>query len=122
MVLPFAEKFGERDDGPLDQDIEDIMNEAEGLEDEDEPVPNLPVETVDDENDVDFSEKMAKSARTVIDVCMDLRRGENILIVCDPPRPISDKPFMTLQAFAPTVFCSLLCQKVATTARNHQHQ
>ena len=29
------------------------------------------------------SEKLSRSARTVIDTCMDVRRGENILIVCD---------------------------------------
>ena len=34
--------------------------------------------------ELSHEEQMAKSASTVIDICMDLRRGENILIVCDP--------------------------------------
>ena len=44
-------------------------------------------ETHDDahaHNDVDERLLMGKSAITVIDTCMDVRRGENILIVCDP--------------------------------------
>ena len=83
MVLPFRRKGSDKDDDePVDQDIEDIMNEAEGLSEEEEPVVQEPVEEeIGDE--LDLKEKMAKSARTVIDTCMDLRRGENILIVCD---------------------------------------
>ena len=85
MVLPFRRKgTGNKEDGPVDQDIEDIMNEAEGVETgEVGPALELPPEDVlTDEADV--AEKMARSAQTVIDTCMDLRRGENILIVCDP--------------------------------------
>ena len=85
MVLPFHRKgSGSDDDDPLDQDIEDIMNEADGLGDEHQPAQDAPAEAAPEEDDIEFSQKMAKSARTVIDVCMDLRRGENILIVCDP--------------------------------------
>ena len=85
MVLPFRRKgSGSDDDDPLDQDIEDIMNEADGLGDEHQPAQDAPAEAAPEEDDIEFSQKMAKSARTVIDVCMDLRRGENILIVCDP--------------------------------------
>ncbi|MEC7504924.1 MAG: hypothetical protein VX524_06580, partial [Candidatus Thermoplasmatota archaeon] len=83
MVLPFRRKgSGKDDDEPVDQDIEDIMNEAEGLSEEEEPVVQEPVEE-ETGDELDLKEKMAKSARTVIDTCMDLRRGENILIVCD---------------------------------------
>jgi leucyl aminopeptidase (aminopeptidase T) len=85
MVLPFRRKgSGSDDEDPLDQDIEDIMNEADGLGDEHEPAQDTAEEAMPEEDDIEFSEKMAKSARTVIDTCMDLRRGENILIVCDP--------------------------------------
>ena len=85
MVLPFRRKgSGSDDEDPLDQDIEDIMNEADGLGDEHEYPQDTAEETMPEEDDIEFSEKMAKSARTVIDTCMDLRRGENILIVCDP--------------------------------------
>jgi leucyl aminopeptidase (aminopeptidase T) len=85
MVLPFRRKgSGSDDEDPLDQDIEDIMNEADGLGDEHEVPQDTAEEAMPEEDDIEFSEKMAKSARTVIDTCMDLRRGENILIVCDP--------------------------------------
>ena len=85
MVLPFRRKgSGKDDDEPVDQDIEDIMDEAEGLVDEEEPTPLATLEDDEEENGLDLSEKMARSARTVIDTCMDVRRGENILIVCDP--------------------------------------
>ena len=85
MVLPFRRKgAGNKEDGPVDQDIEDIMNEAEGVETgEVGPALELPPEDVLTD-EVDVAEKMARSAQTVIDTCMDLRRGENILIVCDP--------------------------------------
>ena len=85
MVLPFRRKgSGGKDDDPVDQDIEDIMNEAEGVAVSEEG-SNLEV-PVDDPmlDEADVAEKMARSAQTVIDTCMDLRRGENILIVCDP--------------------------------------
>ena len=84
MVLPFRRKgSGEDEDEVVDQDIEDIMNEAEGVQDESgitlpESIPE------NEEEDISLEEKMARSARTVIDTCMDVRRGENILIVCDP--------------------------------------
>lgn len=84
MVLPFRRKGSDGDeDEVVDQDIEDIMNEAEGVQDESgitlpESIPE------NEEEDISLEEKMARSARTVIDTCMDVRRGENILIVCDP--------------------------------------
>lgn len=84
MVLPFRRKGSDEDDNDIvDQDIEDIMNEAEGLgEESGVTIPETTVED-DDVDSVDPAEKMARSARTVIDTCMDVRRGENILIVCD---------------------------------------
>ena len=85
MVLPFRRKGSDGDDDDVvDQDIEDIMNEAEGLgEDSGVTIP-APSTDEGDGGEVDVTEKMAKSARTVIDTCMDVRRGENILIICDP--------------------------------------
>ncbi len=85
MVLPFRRKGSDGDDDDVvDQDIEDIMNEAEGFgEDSGVTIP-APSTDEGDDGEVDFTEKMAKSARTVIDTCMDVRRGENILIICDP--------------------------------------
>ena len=86
MVLPFRRKgSGKRgDDEVVDQDIEDIMNEAEGLgEDSGVKIPE-PLSEESEGEAADTVEKMARSARTVIDTCMDVRRGENILIICDP--------------------------------------
>lgn len=85
MVLPFRRKGsdGEEDD-LVDADIEQVVDLAEG---EPEPVTldqELDQESQEEELEVGHEEKMAKSALTVIDTCMDLRRGENILIVCDP--------------------------------------
>ena len=85
MALPFRRKGSEGDDGPdVDLDIEDILDEADG-----EPAPvvaKMDAEVVEesDDEEVDEHQKMINSALTVIDTCMDLRRGENILIVCDP--------------------------------------
>ena len=84
MALPFRRKGSEGDDDPdVDLDIEDILDEAER-----EPAPVIAEprseEPPSDEEELDEHQKMLNSALTVIDTCMDLRRGENILIVCDP--------------------------------------
>lgn len=84
MALPFRRKGSEGEEGPeVDLDIEDILDEAEG-----EPAPVVAEppeeEPIEKEEELDEHQKMLNSALTVIDTCMDLRRGENILIVCDP--------------------------------------
>lgn len=85
MVLPFRRKGSDGEEGDLvDADIQQVVDLAEG-----EPEPVTIDQEQDQESDgeeleVGHEEKMAKSALTVIDTCMDLRRGENILIVCDP--------------------------------------
>ena len=85
MVLPFRRKGSDGEEGDLvDADIQQVVDLAEG-----EPEPVTMDQEMDQESDgevleVGHEEKMAKSALTVIDTCMDLRRGENILIVCDP--------------------------------------
>ena len=84
MVLPFRRKGSDGDDDVVDQDIEDIMNEAEGLGEESGMTIPEPATDEGEDGEVDVAEMMAKSARTVIDTCMDVRRGENILIICDP--------------------------------------
>ncbi len=85
MVLPFRRKGSDGEEGDLvDADIQQVVDLAEG---EPEPVTidqELDQESDGEELEVGHEEKMAKSALTVIDTCMDLRRGENILIVCDP--------------------------------------
>ena len=83
MVLPFRRKGSDEDeDEVVDQDIEDIMNEAEGVQDE--SGITLPESIPRTKRRTSASRKNGTEARTVIDTCMDVRRGENILIVCDP--------------------------------------
>ena len=42
------------------------------------------IETPVDNSDLDDQELLSASAKMVIETCMDIRRGENVLIVCDP--------------------------------------
>jgi leucyl aminopeptidase (aminopeptidase T) len=86
MALPFRRKGSEDEDHQEeDQDLHDILNEADGATSQGVlTVPNAENEPADEnEGEVPLEEKMNRSALTVIDTCMDLRRGENILIVCD---------------------------------------
>jgi leucyl aminopeptidase (aminopeptidase T) len=85
MGLPFRRKGSDgKNEDLVDPDLEEIINSVDGLEE----IP--PIHDTEEQIDGDMPEdeggleqKMAKSAITVIDTCMDLRRGENILIVCD---------------------------------------
>ena len=83
MASPFRRKGkGGGDEGAIDIDIADLIDAEEGV-----PEPIIAVEPVVEsppEGDSQEIDLMAKSARTVIDTCMDLRRGENILVICDP--------------------------------------
>ena len=89
MVSPFRRK-GQDDSSEItdDSDLDDAVAENEGIAIEEEMNSATDVEETHDDahahNDVDERLLMGKSANTVIDTCMDLRRGENILIVCDP--------------------------------------
>ncbi len=89
MVSPFRRKG--KDSTSItseDLDLDEAVNESEVIALGDgEPSPAELLESVEvkpEEANVDMEELMEKSAITVIDTCMDLRRGENILIVCDP--------------------------------------
>tara|TARA_B110000881_G_scaffold196812_1_gene192459 strand:- start:21 stop:1145 length:1125 start_codon:yes stop_codon:yes gene_type:complete len=68
---PEKEPPREVDDDP---DLEMVVD----AESKDESVAQIVEELTDD------SDKMAESAKMVINTCMDIRRGENVLIVCDP--------------------------------------
>ena len=57
-----------------DPDLEMVVD----AESKDESVAQIVEELTDN------SDKMAESAQMVINTCMDIRRGENVLIVCDP--------------------------------------
>lgn len=88
MVSPFRRKG--KDGIPKtseDPDLDEAINESEIIAlDDSQPAPPealQPVEVEEDEPEDKMDELMEKSAVTVVDICMDLRRGENILIVCD---------------------------------------
>jgi leucyl aminopeptidase (aminopeptidase T) len=89
MVSPFRRK-GQDDSSEItdDSELDDAVAENEGIAIEEEMNSATDVEETHDDahthNDVDEGLLMGKSAITVIDTCMDVRRGENILIVCDP--------------------------------------
>jgi len=89
MVSPFRRK-GQDDSSEItdDSELDDAVAENEGIAIEEEMNSTTDVEETHDDahahNDVDKRLLMGKSAITVIDTCMDVRRGENILIVCDP--------------------------------------
>ena len=92
MVRPFSRKEkksvpSNTEDDELEEVIDaikkigeepvDMMGQPdEGLQSELLPFDELSIEEV--------AEQLKVSARTVIKTCMDIRRGENVLIVCDP--------------------------------------
>jgi leucyl aminopeptidase (aminopeptidase T) len=92
MVRPFSRKEKKRvplntEDDELEEVVDaikkigeepvDMMGQPnEGSKSESIPFDELSIEEV--------SEQLKASARTVIKTCMDIRRGENVLIVCDP--------------------------------------
>ena len=56
-----------------DPDLDEII---------DEEVPKEELESVDEsEDELDIASAIIESARAVIQTCMDIRRGENVLIV-----------------------------------------
>lgn len=94
--LAMAKTFSENDDSGAikkDEEIEQAVAELEGLTDrtptETEANP-VRAERHEDETPFDqltaeeITEQLQRSGKMVIDTCMDIRRGENVLIVCDP--------------------------------------
>ena len=77
MVLPFRRK--DKDEkvtaNDEDEDINALLN-AESYEDS-QPTERLPEPTTDEE-------RLHAISDMVVQTCMDIRRGENVLIVCDP--------------------------------------
>ena len=92
MVRPFSRKA--KKDAPQQIDDEVLEEVIDGVgETLEEPVDQMgqPSEEqfkadipFDELSIEEVSEHLKKSAQTVIKTCMDLRRGENVLIVCDP--------------------------------------
>ena len=85
MALPFRQNGsdGGEDEPSIDKDLEDIINIEEGVSTQDAPAEAPTNEPDIDVEGLNEDERMMRSAATVIDTCMDLRRGENVLIVCD---------------------------------------
>ena len=61
-----------------DEDLEEIVDSVIGVEDKDTTPGN------NDGDDSSIEELLSASAKMVVQTCMDIRRGENVLIVCDP--------------------------------------
>lgn len=92
MVRPFSRKAKEK--APVHSDdevIEEVVDEVKEIGEE--PVDMMGQPSDDVQNEVvpfeelsieEVAEQLKVSARTVIKTCMDVRRGENVLIVCDP--------------------------------------
>ena len=92
MVRPFSRKANKSAPIPVeDEELEEVIDEVEepieeSLETEkpqleDQPEEDIPFDELSIEEVV---ENLKISAQTVIKTCMDIRRGENVLIVCDP--------------------------------------
>ena len=77
MVLPFRRKDKDRKANVSneDEDINALLN-AESVESS-QPMERFPEPTTDEE-------RLHAISDMVVQTCMDIRRGENVLIVCDP--------------------------------------
>lgn len=92
MVRPFSRKGKKTAPAPVDDDeLEEVIDEVEEAIDESpeiqesEKIEDLVEQIPFDELSIEeVSKSLKTSAQTVIKTCMDIRRGENVLIVCDP--------------------------------------
>ena len=82
MAPPFRRRSNDEEpkkENQEDNDLDEVV-EAENQEESKQKIVINP-EELDKE---DFQEKMLESAKMVTHTCMDIRREENVLIVCDP--------------------------------------
>ena len=92
MVRPFSRKGKKTAPAPVDDDeLEEVIDEVEEANDEIFDTPDSESTEViekqipfDELSIEEVAESLKISAQTVIKTCMDIRRGENVLIVCDP--------------------------------------
>lgn len=92
MVRPFSRKGKKSAPAPVDDDeLEEVIDEVEEANDEIFDTPDSESTEViekqipfDELSIEEVAESLKISAQTVIKTCMDIRRGENVLIVCDP--------------------------------------
>ena len=92
MVRPFSRK--EKKSEPLntqDDELEEVVDAIKNIGEEPVDMMGQPNETMKTEvipfselSIEEVAEQLKVSAQTVIKTCMDIRRGENVLIVCDP--------------------------------------
>ena len=83
MVLPFRRKNTpvEGEQVPDDSEILEIVDQ---IEEELTANRNAEQEAVESDHDSELTQKLNASAKTVTRICMDIRRNENVLIICDP--------------------------------------
>ena len=76
-----------------DEEINQAVAELEGIhpiaEANAKAAPTKAIDPIDEDpfdelTTEEMTEQLQRSGRMVIDTCMDIRRGENVLIVCDP--------------------------------------
>jgi leucyl aminopeptidase (aminopeptidase T) len=92
MVRPFSRKAKKSAPIPVDdEELEDVIDEVEepievNLDTEVPQTEEQPEKLIafDELSIEEVAENLKISAQTVIKTCMDIRRGENVLIVCDP--------------------------------------
>jgi leucyl aminopeptidase (aminopeptidase T) len=92
MVRPFSRKAKKSAPIPVDdEELEDVIDEVEepievNLDTEVPQTEEQPEKLIafDELSIEEVAENIKISAQTVIKTCMDIRRGENVLIVCDP--------------------------------------
>ena len=91
MVLPFRRRSSEEEPAPKDEDedLEAILEAVSDAPDEDEQASFARIGAC--------RPRPCRKALTVVTTCMDVRRNENVLIVCDPTtaevgRPCTKRP------------------------------
>lgn len=92
MVRPFSRKAKKSAPIPVDdEELEEVIDEVEepievNLDTEVPQTEEQPEKLIafDELSIEEVAENLKISAQTVIKTCMDIRRGENVLIVCDP--------------------------------------
>lgn len=92
MVRPFSRKAKKK--APVDTDdieIDEVVDEIKDTNEEPVDMMGQPNDTPSNEvipfeelSIEEVGEQLKISAQAVIKTCMDVRRGENVLIVCDP--------------------------------------
>ncbi|RJU82646.1 MAG: leucyl aminopeptidase [Candidatus Poseidoniales archaeon] len=92
MVRPFSRKGKKTAPAPVEDDeLEEVIDEVEEAKEVIVDTPDSESSEViekqipfDELSIEEVAEGLKISAQTVIKTCMDIRRGENVLIVCDP--------------------------------------